>query len=300
MRLRFWTVLWSVLVCLPAWGQENRDLWKLAWEDDFNRTEVGDGWFQWMGQAEIVDGRLYLSGNNATLLTERTFQPDVMVEFTAEADPDKPPCDLSAAVVESTSSERLRIRLYNFNETTTRMGLRPWQLTPGLYVLNSGEAIPGEGSLPERYQWRPSTDVQHLHRGVPVWIEVPSHKEWIVDLRLKKAIQHPALLPDLAIGQCDLRLKDDKLVATVHNIGGAEAASFKVNLESRQNGQWSLLAGKRIEELPAISNFNPVRYNVEFQIPADKRAGELRVVLDADNEIEEIYELNNIVTITKR
>ena len=33
-------------------------LWKLAYEDEFNRAEVGDQWIYRTGTARIVDGRL--------------------------------------------------------------------------------------------------------------------------------------------------------------------------------------------------------------------------------------------------
>lgn len=73
--------------------------WDLAWQDDFERSQVGDDWFGLRGaRASIQNGRLLLQGGGATLITERTFAPDVRIEFDAEAQPDVPPCDLSATI----------------------------------------------------------------------------------------------------------------------------------------------------------------------------------------------------------
>ena len=72
--------------------------WKLVWQDDFNRKELGDAWYLRRGIAQIRDGRLFLSGKGATALVDRGFAPDVRLEFTAEANPMLPPCDLSAAL----------------------------------------------------------------------------------------------------------------------------------------------------------------------------------------------------------
>jgi hypothetical protein len=204
-----------------------------------------------------------------------------------------------AAVVESASRERLRIRVYNFNETATPMGIRPWRLVPGIYVLNSGEVIPSEPSGPERYRWGRSVELEHRHRGSPIGIEVPSRKEWIIDLRLRKAIERPALAGDLAIGRRDLRLEGGCLIVTVHNIGGARVGPFDAAVQVEKAGRWSELTRTRLEGLPAISNFEPVRVDVVFPVAADKQAGNLRVVLDPDDRVEEICELNNSVTIVK-
>lgn len=72
--------------------------WQKIWEDTFDRQDVGSDWYLISGKASIVDGRLFLEGGGATILVERAFKPDVRFEFDAEADPNQPPCDLSAAI----------------------------------------------------------------------------------------------------------------------------------------------------------------------------------------------------------
>jgi len=73
--------------------------WQLVWQDEFNRSEVGDGWIMPRGtSASIEDGRLLLEGGGATLITQRGFKADVRIEFDAEAKPGVPPCDLSATI----------------------------------------------------------------------------------------------------------------------------------------------------------------------------------------------------------
>jgi hypothetical protein len=47
---------------------------------------------------ESWDGRLFLTGGGATILIDRPFASDVRIEFTAEANPELPPCDLSVAM----------------------------------------------------------------------------------------------------------------------------------------------------------------------------------------------------------
>ncbi|HOQ86727.1 MAG TPA: CARDB domain-containing protein [Phycisphaerae bacterium] len=78
-------------------GSQKAD-WKLVWEDRFERAELGPAWHLVSGRASIENGRLFLTGGGATLLIDRPFAPDVRIEFTAQANPDAPPCDLSVAM----------------------------------------------------------------------------------------------------------------------------------------------------------------------------------------------------------
>jgi len=75
--------------------------WRLVWQDEFERGRLGDGWLLYQGKAATTDGRLTLSGEGATLLIARSFTPDVRLEFDAQADPQRPPCDLSVTLAAS-------------------------------------------------------------------------------------------------------------------------------------------------------------------------------------------------------
>lgn len=197
-----------------------------------------------------------------------------------------------AAVVTETATERLRVMLYNFNNTPMRVGLKPWRLVPGVYVLNTGQPVPGERDFQKRYTWAGATEVEHRHRGAPIWVEVPSHKEWVVDLRLRKEIERPAVLPDLAIASRDIQVKDGKIVVRVHNIGGAAAGTFDVVAEAKNGEEWTELARTKVDGLPAIKAFEPSAREVSLNADARKPAG-IRIRLDPDDKIEEFYELNN-------
>ncbi len=201
-----------------------------------------------------------------------------------------------ASVVTEASPGRLRVMLYNFNAEPTRVGLRPWRLVPGVYVQNAGEPVPGERDFQKRYTWTGGVEIEHRHRGTPVWVEVPSHKEWVVDLRLRKTIDRPAELPDLAIAPRDVESKDGKVTVRVHNIGGAAAGAFDVVAESRNGQQWAELARAKVDGLPAIKDFNPSVCEVTLNVDAAKLAGG-RIRLDPDNRVEELYELNNAATL---
>ncbi len=205
-----------------------------------------------------------------------------------------------AAMVTENTPDRLRVRIYSFNTTPTRMGLRPWRLLPGIYVLNAGEPVPGERPVQQRYTWGTPVEIKHLHRGTPVYVEVPARKEWVVDLRLRQAIPRPLQLADLAIGPHDVRLDAGRLHATVHNIGGDASGAFNVALEVRDAGRWSPVKRVQIDGLPAITGLEPVRKELAFDLDAATRGRDCRVVVDPDQQVDELYELNNIQTLVDR
>ena len=88
----------TLLLVATLWLPAAPGPWKLVLEDDFERSEVGPGWSARSGKASIQGGRLVLEGAGATILSTRGLAPDVRLEFEAEANPDLPPCDLSAAL----------------------------------------------------------------------------------------------------------------------------------------------------------------------------------------------------------
>ncbi len=198
-----------------------------------------------------------------------------------------------AAVVTDASASRLRVRLYRFGEEASRLGLRPWRLQSGRYALLAGEILRDPRGGPDRYLWQPPVEVEHRHRGAPIWIEVPPGKEWMVDLRLREPLERPAQLPDLALAVRDVRLVKSAVLVTVHNIGGAAAGEFSIALQSREDGAWKELARKELEGLPAIKNFNPVVREVEIPVQNLNPENEYRILLDPDERIDEICEANN-------
>lgn len=91
------TVVVGLIACASAEAFD-ADQWELAFEDRFDRAEVGPDWII-SGKAEIVDGRLKygLDGHHLAVIN-RHFAADVRIEFDAEAAPEAAPCDLSVGL----------------------------------------------------------------------------------------------------------------------------------------------------------------------------------------------------------
>jgi hypothetical protein len=206
-----------------------------------------------------------------------------------------------AALVEESTRVRLRVRVHYFGDGQRPVGLRPWMLSPGRYELAIGEPVEDPRGGPERFAWREVREVEHRHRGAAVPLGLASGRPFVVDLRLKKRIRRPAVLPDPAVAARDVRRVGEELRVRVHNLGGAEAGPFRIRLEARPagtpDGAWELLEALRLDGLGAIRDFAPVVRTVTFSCPGADGSRMLRVVLDPEDAVEEICEANNRVVI---
>lgn len=196
-----------------------------------------------------------------------------------------------AAIVPYTSEECLRVWVYNFSGETMRMGMRLWRLRPGRYEARSGQIGKGEGYSRE-CQWGEASSFKVRHKADVYWVEVPARREFAVEVSLVEPLVDAGLLPDPAIAQRDISLgkKADgriTVTATVHNLGNAAVKNLVVALV---RGDHSEIA-RRTVELPGCRDLQPSLVNVEFA-GVNPTAG-LMIVLDPQEEVTEIYELNN-------
>ena len=137
------------------------------------------------------------------------------------------------------------------------------------------------------------------HKGDVCWIEVPSRREFAVDVRLVKPFSGSAVLPDPAVAQRDIAVAKDAggkiaLTVTVHNLGNAAVEDLTIALARGDRDKYSEIARQRID-LPGCEDLRPCRMDVKFS-GVNSAAG-LMVLLDPQEKVSEIYELNNRVNV---
>lgn len=201
-----------------------------------------------------------------------------------------------AALVVASTPQRLRVWVYSFHDQPVRMGLRLWQLTPGRYWATQGEILPGE-STNLRYRWDEPVEFTYRRRLDTYWLSVPPRRKCAIDLRLAKPLAVPAQAPDAGIADRDLVLTTPRtLRATVHSLGSEPLNAILVALEARHpQGRWERVATRHTNPLPAPA-FEAVTQTLEFRdLPP---AGAYRVVLDPDNQVDELFEGNNLGTLS--
>lgn len=171
------------------------------------------------------------------------------------------------------------------------------ELQPGLYVLEQGEQLPGESKVQHRYAWEPQQEVECVHRGAGPVITVPPGKVWVVDLRLRKPVEVPALAPDLAIMPRDIRRTGDNLTVTVHNIGSGDAGPFVVLLESGAAGSRRELTQAEVDGLAGSRDLLPSVRTVSVNVPPGGLPGDTHMRLRLEPDAYEACLSNNSVRL---
>ncbi len=205
-----------------------------------------------------------------------------------------PDPDFAALVVAATDT-RLRTWVYSFHDQPIRVGMRIWRLTPGVYQATQGEILPGE-SVNRRYGWSEPTRFTYRRRLDTYYVDVPPRKPFAIDLRRLNPLDVPQTAPDAAIADRDVSLgAPDVLLATMHSIGSEPLPGLTVALEARQpDGTWKRVAERKTGQLPAPELDPAVR---KFEFVGFPKAPAYRVVLDADQKVDELYEGNNTATL---
>jgi hypothetical protein len=176
------------------------------------------------------------------------------------------------------------------------MGMRIWQLTPGVYAAAHGEITKGEGRGNLRYNWCDPENFTFRRRLDTYYVNVPPRKPYCIDLRLLQPVEVPATAPDAAIADRDLASPEPgTITAIVHNVGNEPMNKVLVALDAQDAaGQWKRVAEQHTGEL-AAPGFDPVTEKLTFkQVPPAKA---YRVVLDPENQLDELYEGNNVAIL---
>ncbi len=93
-RFSLWILPLALLIFTQSSSPLQAEEWKLVFEDDFERAELGSNWD--VPKGKIENGKLVFGLDSPmTARITKPFKTDVRVEMKAEANPAKQPCDLS-------------------------------------------------------------------------------------------------------------------------------------------------------------------------------------------------------------
>ncbi len=186
-----------------------------------------------------------------------------------------------AALVHEDARDHVRLTAYNFTDAR-EVGMRLWEMAAGVYEVTvtprGAEAI---------------TQLAELHRGEIVRFDLPTESWADVELTLQTEGDWSPERPDLALSRTEgVHVEAGLATVVVHNIGSVDAPACTAAL---------MRGDERIGEvavpaLPAPLDLTPSTVEVTLELPTNAGA-DLRVVVDADDEIDEVTEANNSVLI---
>jgi len=198
-----------------------------------------------------------------------------------------------AILVKGGNEQTILASLYNFGNEKT-IGLRTWQLQPGLYKLRSGIDRNNDGIADENLV---DTTIELKERVNDISLNLPAGKLLIVSVeQLKTYSTGKSAKPDLALAARDITFvksagEEVDVQAVIHNIGNLAVRNCKIMLAIDGQVKDSL----NIPLLEAPNDLKPRSKQVIFRLKPS--AGPHMLTISASCGQAEITTLNNSVSV---
>ena len=180
----------------------------------------------------------------------------------------------------------LACRIYSFDPQPRKVTAQPYTLEAGTYSISLSE---DDGGQPGAVLF---TEERKLKRFATFTVEIPSSKPVLLTVEQIERAPRQGPYPDLAIAAYDCERKGSSLAVRVSNVGAAESEQTSLIV---YDGKGRKAGEKPVPAIAAPLDYLEKSVVVEFSgIPS---TGALRIVVDERNEIEEIYEGNNGITV---
>jgi hypothetical protein len=191
--------------------------------------------------------------------------------------------DEAAVFVADADSRSLNAQLYAFTETPHTLTMRLWRLKKGEYEIRLTDEKNEETFINQKFQY--------LERGQSFDLTLPSQRLLKISIQQLRVVEMQEYLADLAIGPADVaRVKPGILSVTVHNIGSAPAYPFTLHVTPPVG----LTIRKRCRGIEAPLDLTAKSKTFEITYTPPSAKGNFLIELDAEKEIDEISEWNNI------
>lgn len=192
-------------------------------------------------------------------------------EFPGDRDAEK-----VAIFVHDRSKKAFKIDFYNTDKKPMKVDMI------GVELLGGDWELTAEGK----------TRTHRFGRDRRISLTIPAGKEYCIEMKLKGEGRDFNLLPDIGISTEDIELKNGMVEVTVHNIGGVDSETMDIVL---MNSKGRIVAAGTIPPIKAPVDLSPKTATISLPLPENSSPESLKVIIDPENKVEEIYESNNCV-----
>ncbi len=191
--------------------------------------------------------------------------------------------------------KQLRAVCCNIGRKSKTFGAQVFELEPGAYLMTLGVDTNGDDQADRPIR----EEIIKIERGTEIALPLEPAIEYVVELKqLTKGPQWTSRA-DLAVCDRDIYSvpaapvagTETTLKIRLHNIGTEDAAQVSVWAEELPAGK--LIGQRTVARVPAPRNMEPSQVMVTMPWTVGAEAKGVRVVVDADDVIEEIHEGNN-------
>jgi len=194
-----------------------------------------------------------------------------------------------AALILDAKPHHLKAIVHSFHDCEQPMTMRVWRLPHGRYDVSTGIDRDGDDQLDEQI----GREEKELWRydGAVEFTAQPGQTV-VIELTLLEELDDVRARPDLAIGPDDVKVEDGAVTVTVHNIGGSASPPSRIEVRSADAG---VLGVAQIPALEPPHDLQPKTAKLCIALDGDTKPA--TIVLDPANEIAEITEANNVITV---
>jgi hypothetical protein len=208
-----------------------------------------------------------------------------------------------AALITESTEKSLVVRAHNLDEQPQQGEICFWRLEPGRYFVEQSTDTNEDGLSDEIIR---REEIEILKKPFSWPLSLPGKKSRIVTVRQEKALRIPenAELADLALIKSEVLVSgtgenEMKVKISLHNIGIKEATDFDVSLSVLEDDKTRLIARKKIERLEAPLDLVAKIMDIEFVLnKTTQLKGDLLITADPADNVEEITEGNNQITVS--
>lgn len=175
----------------------------------------------------------------------------------------------------------LKIDFFNTENREVKVDMKGLEVLGGKWTLRQGTDRKKESKV-------------MFGRGRKVSLKIPPFAEYQIEMNLEGRGEEYNAMTDLGIGQEDITIDEDAVNVVLHNLSGKEAPRAVVAIVDRKG---KIVSQTISEPVPAPNDLMPKTVVVTLPKPAALPLEGCRIVVDPRNEISEIYEGNNFVSI---
>lgn len=219
--------------------------------------------------------------------TRRSFFPGNVVswKFPGTYDAEK-----VAVLIPDASMSSFHVELFNTDQKEMEIDMTGWEVLGGNWEMTQGIDTNGDGVADQQI----SKKQVKFGRNETVKLSVPSRKNVIVGMKLIGRGQDYNKRVELGIGQDDVRVDGEKVMVTVHNLGGVASKPTVVALVDAGG---KVVSQATVPALKAPLDLLPKTADVVLAVPAGMNAKGCSVQIDPQGKLTEITKANNKIEI---
>lgn len=195
-----------------------------------------------------------------------------------------------AILVPRATRTEVDVIAYNLETSAVHATLTGWNIDPGLWEI--AQAV--DANNDEQPDAEPVPRTERFERSRSIEVTLAPRTTTFLTLKRKTPGTPYWERPDLGIDPQDVRVDGDRLYMRVHSLGSVASPASTLTV---RDSSGAIIGTARVPALEAPNDLRPKTTEISVAWPVGTAVSGVSVKLDADQQLEEITELNNRVQL---